>query len=169
MSAAPTVPEAGAGDRSPGDRPPAELLTRLQAYLAARSTLTLATAGPGGAPQAADLFFVADQALNLYFVSSPGSRHSRALISDPQVAATVHAETWEWQAISGLQLEGRVRALDGAEREAALARYSAKFPFVERFAVELAASACYCLTPDWLRWLDNSRGFGHRVEWRRGG
>jgi uncharacterized protein YhbP (UPF0306 family) len=141
------------------------LFARLAVFLAGQSTLTLATVAEDGRPLAAALFFVADEALNLYFVSGANSRHAQAIARDRRVAATVYASTWDWPSIAGLQLEGEARALSGAEREAALALYAGKFPFVAGMAARLAESTCYRITPRWLRWIDNRQGFGHREEW----
>lgn len=43
---------------------------------------------------AAPLFFVADEALNLYFVSGAKSRHSLNLTHEPRAAVAVYGETW---------------------------------------------------------------------------
>ncbi len=55
----------------------ADLKSRLQAFLAQHNTMTLATVDAAGAPHAAAVFYAADDALNLYFLSSPNSRHSQ--------------------------------------------------------------------------------------------
>lgn len=144
-----------------------DLLERLYRFLATRSTLTLATIGPDGAPLAAPLFFAADQSLNLYFVSSPDSRHSLALATRLHVAVSVYTETWDWREIQGLQMEGTARSLARAARDAALAVYTAKFPFVAGMRPLLDASTFHSIAPDWIRWIDNTRGFGYREEWRR--
>ncbi len=146
-----------------GGVPPPALLRE---FFAAHSTLALAALGPGGAPLAAPLFFAADDELNLYVVSAADSRHSLAIARDGRVAASVYAETWDWQSIHGVQLEGVARALSGPERDAALAVYAAKFPFVQGMAALLDASTFYRITPHWIRWIDNRQGFGHKEEWR---
>jgi uncharacterized protein YhbP (UPF0306 family) len=142
----------------------AELRRRIADYLAGHTTLTLATVGPDGSPQAAPLFYASDEVLNLIFLSSPDSRHSRNLARDPHAAAAIYDETWEWQAIRGLQVEGQVERLEGAAREEAEALYRAKYPFVVAFAQQIEASAFYRLRPRWLRYLDNSVAFGWRAE-----
>jgi uncharacterized protein YhbP (UPF0306 family) len=43
-------------------------------------------------------------------------------------------------------------------------RYRAKFPFVDDFQAEVSRSNFYVLTPRWVRLIDNSQGFGHKVE-----
>ncbi|MCC7358946.1 MAG: pyridoxamine 5'-phosphate oxidase family protein [Anaerolineales bacterium] len=140
-------------------------LAALTSFLAAHSTLTLATAGPDGGPSAASLFFAADEAARLYWVSAPSTHHSRNLAADPRAAVTISAATWQWAEIAGVQMEGAVRALPhGAEWQAAWALYEAKFPFAAQFAAELSRADFYVLTPRWARLIDNGRGFGHKDE-----
>jgi uncharacterized protein YhbP (UPF0306 family) len=110
-------------------------------FLSQRSTLTLATADEAGQPYAASLYFVHDDGLRLYFFSSPESRHTRHLLNRPEVAVTIHGEPWDWRTIQGLQLTGRA---------------------------DPAHARLYRITPRWVRWIDNTRGFGYRVEWRLG-
>ncbi|MGH2522511.1 MAG: pyridoxamine 5'-phosphate oxidase family protein, partial [Anaerolineales bacterium] len=79
------------------------LKSEIYRFLAAHSTLTLATLNPDGQPMAASLFFVADAELNLYWVSGPRSRHSLNLEKNARAAVTVHNETWTWTEIAGVQ------------------------------------------------------------------
>lgn len=83
------------------------------------------------------------------------------------MAATIHEDYDDWRAIRGIQLEGDVAFLDGAEKEAAIARYQARFPFVTtagELAVALAKISWFRLRPVRLYFIDNSRGFGRREE-----
>jgi len=137
----------------------------LTAFLAEQSTLTLATVGQAGQPMAASLFFVADQAVRVYWLSAASSRHSRNLAAQPRAAITVHAATWRWNEIAGVQLEGTVSVIPaGAAWEAAWALYLAKFPFAADFQAELARSNFYVLAPRWARLIDNKQGFGNKAE-----
>jgi len=90
----------------------------------------LATVGPDGEPQAADLYYAETDDLTLYFISAAGSRHAANVARDPRVAATVHADSTHWRDIRGVQLEGTCARITGAERAKAWARYTAKFPFI---------------------------------------
>jgi len=141
---------------------------RALAYLAAHNVATLATSDAEG-PWAAAVFYVND-GYTLYFLSAPTTRHARHLAADSRVALTVQEDYARWQDIKGVQLEGRVTRLAGAEAEAAYARYAAKFPFTnagaaaEVLARALAKIAWYRLAPARLYFIDNSLGFGHRDE-----
>jgi uncharacterized protein YhbP (UPF0306 family) len=139
----------------------------IRSFLAGQSTLSLATLGPDGHPQAASLFFVADDQLCLYWTSGPHSRHSLNLAHDARAAVTVHASVWSWTEIRGVQMEGQVERLPAGEAwQAAWQRYLAKFPFVREFQAEVSRSNFYRFTPEWVRLVDNSQGFGHKDEFR---
>ncbi len=144
---------------------------QIRQFLLRQSTLTLATVSQAGAPAAADLYFTADDLLNLFFVSEPGAGHARNIAANAAVAATVHAPAWDWKDIRGVQLEGSCEALTGkVERVSALARYGRKFGFVSSLSAAegvtfLARHNVYRIVPHWIRWLDNRVAFAHREEW----
>lgn len=138
-------------------------------FLADHRTLTLATIGPDGQPQAADLYYVPSDELALYFISVPRSRHAVNVARDPHVAATIHADSSQWHDIRGVQLEGTCVRVTGPERLTAWARYTARFPFVltdVALAGALQKVDLYRIIPYWLRWIDNSSGLGHNPEWQ---
>lgn len=148
---------------------PDDLRLELQAFLASQSTMALATAGEeDGRPQVAPLFFASDEALNLYWISSPDSRHSVNIADWNDASAAIYAHTWDWSGIKGVQVSGDAMAVrDDDERRRALELYRAKFPFVnDRFMDLIEASVFYVLRPTWLRWLDNERRFGYKQEFR---
>lgn len=152
-----------------GDLPvlPDDVRAALSEFLGQHSTLALSTAGLyDGRPQVAPLFFVSDEALNLYWISDPDSRHSRNIADWSDVAAAVYAHPWDWQSIKGVQIEGTAMPVtEDDERQHALALYCAKFPFAsDKFADLIAQSVFYVLRPRWLRWIDNERRFGYKQE-----
>jgi len=145
------------------------LRDRAQAFLEAHHVLTLATAGEEG-PWAAAVFY-ASRGFTLWFLSAPTTRHARNLAARPRVAATVQEDTADWRAVRGVQLEGAVRLLEGAEAEEARALYGAKFPLVAsgggappEIAAALARVRWYRLAPERLYLIDNAAGFGKREE-----
>jgi len=144
---------------------PMETREVIRAFLEQQSTLTLATVDSDGSPQAAPLFYVSDDALNLYWLSSPASRHSLNLVARPRVAVVIYPAVWAWTAIRGLQIEGESRAVpDALQREIILARYRQKFTLPPEFSPLIEQSALYTLRPAWIRWLDNGVSFGYKVE-----
>jgi hypothetical protein len=148
---------------------------RIAAFLAAHTTLTLATVGPDGAPAAAAVFYAHDDDLNLYFLSEEKTLHAQNILADPRVAAAIHADGQDWRAIRGVQVRGRAELLAGANALHAAALYGRKFAFVgallagaEGPAVlsgPLAKARFWRLEPAWFRLIDNTQGFGHKTEW----
>jgi uncharacterized protein YhbP (UPF0306 family) len=148
---------------------PRALRARVLAYLRAHHVMTLATHGRAG-PWAAAVFY-ASEGFKLYFLSSPASRHCRELAARPAAAATIQEDYADWPQIKGVQLEGAVRELRGAQAEHARRLYGEKFPVIRRLAGAPAAIAAamnkvrwYELTPARLYFVDNAAGFGHRDE-----
>ncbi|KNB52045.1 pyridoxamine 5'-phosphate oxidase [Streptomyces caatingaensis] len=154
----------------------------IRAALDAHSTLTLAYVDADG-PQACAVFYAvfcpvteasgATGAPALVFVTSPTTRHGRALLpGDVPVAFTAQRDGQEWTGLTGVQGRGLCRRLAGAERAAALEAYRERFPYVEhdeRLRQAMERADLWELRPRWLRLVDNGRGFGHRTEWSEGG
>ena len=147
----------------------AALRSRIEAFLQEHHVMSLATSGPEG-PWSAAVFY-ANDGLTLYFVSAPGSRHSRDIEASGRAAATIHRDVGDWREIRGIQLEGEAARVDGTERATALARYGRKFPLIANLAsapLEIAAAMArvewYRLSPRRVRLVDNTLGFGHREE-----
>jgi len=147
---------------------------RVCALLASNRTMTLASAGANG-PWAAPVFYAerfgADGALRLVFVSSPASRHAVDLAFDGRVAAAVHDDAHDWQAIRGVQLAGRVRALGADELHEAQRLYAAKFPVIgdpaqapEPIARALSHARWFVLVVERAFLTDNTVAFGKREE-----
>lgn len=134
------------------------------AYLAAHQVVTLATHGPEGLWAAA--VFYASDGFDLCFLSAGHTRHARNIAASPAVAATIQEDYRDWPSIQGIQLSGAARQLTGDEREAAIALYRAKYPFIAQpipaLVTALTRVNWYRLTPDELYFVDNTKGFGHR-------
>lgn len=142
-----------------------ELIQELRAYLEERSTMTLATIGKKGEPQSAPLFFVADEELNLYFLSDEDSRHGANIMERSVVAVSIYTETHDWRNICGVQLEGVASLInDPSIKSHAWSRYKSKFPFVVTLAARVMASRWFVVHPTWIRWIDNQVRFGYKQE-----
>jgi uncharacterized protein YhbP (UPF0306 family) len=138
-------------------------------YLGGHHVMTLGTWGEDG-PWAAAVFY-ASRGTDLYFLSSPTSRHGRNMAAYPRVAATIQEDYRDWRDIRGIQLEGEVTRLQGDEAKAARLLYAEKFPVAAPLAQApapivqaLAQIAWYRLRPERLFYIDNGKGFGHRDE-----
>lgn len=139
------------------------------AYIAERNVMTLATSGPEGV-WAAAVFYV-NNGFTFYFLSAASTRHSINMTASPRVAATIQLDYDNWRDIKGVQLEGEVVELAGAEKAAAIARYGVKFPVVgtalkapAEISKALARVSWYKLVPERLFFIDNAKGLGHRDE-----
>jgi len=148
---------------------------RIAAFLAAHTTLALATVGPDGAPAAAAVFYAHDDALNLYFLSEERTQHGQNLLRNAQVAGTIQADGQDWRAIQGLQVRGRAFPVAGGELAHAAAVYGRKYAFVAALlagsggpgvlAGPLAKARFWVLRPAWVRLIDNTVRFGFKEEW----
>ena len=145
----------------------AALPDAVAAHLASHHVMTLATVGEDG-PWAAAVFY-AHEGASLYFLSAPSTRHCRNLAHDARCAVTIQHDVADWPAVLGLQIEGRARALDGAEARAAHEVYGRKFALVAdlgRAPLAIAAAFArirwYRLDAERVHLIDNRRGFGHR-------
>src|SRR5437763_446098 len=126
--------------------------------LNAQSTLALATCDADGTPGIAPLFYLPDSELRLYWFSSPASAHSRNLKRDPRASVTVFTSTANWREIRGVQMRGTVRAASDPEIRRA---YIERFRLGKLPQAAMASSRLYCFEPSWIRYVDNTRGFGY--------
>ena len=135
------------------------------ALLKSQSTLALATTAVDGSPQIAPLFYLADQALNLYWLSSARSLHSRNLERCPSAAIAVYRPAEAWKEICGVQMRGAVAVIAAStERRQIVEAYSERFKLSPLFHARIARSRLYRFQPEWVRYLDNSKGFGYKFE-----
>ena len=108
--------------------------------------LSLATVDDGGV-WACDVIYVHDDELNIYWMSDPEVRHSRAIQSHPQAAGVVTV-SGQGEDNLGVQIEGVVEKILGARFDLAqkhLAKRQ-KPPPTETLDV-LHGDAWYCLKP----------------------
>lgn len=135
-------------------------------YLFQHQVMTVATIGAKG-PWAAAVFYV-NEGFAFYFLSAGHTRHSQNIARDGRVSATIQEDYKDWPAIKGIQLEGIVQQLEGAERQRAQTLYEEKYPFIKnatsQIRLGLARVNWYRLLPDRLYFIDNSKGLGHRDE-----
>ena len=150
----------------------AELEEQVLAYLRTHNTMTLATSA-GNVPWAATVFYANDR-WQLYFFSSPDARHSQNLRENSRAAVTIQEDYHDWRTIQGIQLEGRVAAVEGVlEKAQAMAVYARKYADIIKLFNDPASGILhkaflkvkfYRVTPEKIFYIDNARGFGQRQE-----
>ncbi|MEX0775946.1 MAG: pyridoxamine 5'-phosphate oxidase family protein [Phycisphaeraceae bacterium] len=146
-----------------------EIRDEVARFLGDARVAGLATVDDAGLPHAANLWYASDADWRLYWVSNPASAHSRHLVGRPGVALTIYAHTDQALQLHGLQIQGAARALAPGTAEArhALATYARKYPLIAASALfkqRISGERFYEVTPRWLRWIDNRRGFGFKVD-----
>lgn len=140
-------------------------LELVAALLGEETTLSLATTGEDGQACVAPLFYVVDKELTLYWLSSESSRHSLNLAANPRAAATVYRSVESWREIRGVQLRGAVSKVTESERRNALVKaYCERFKLGRVPRMFIRISTLYCMKPEYIRYIDNARGFGYRFE-----
>ncbi len=145
-------------------------------FLASHTTMTLATSGEDG-PWATALFYAHDPDLRLYFISAKNTRHAADIERNPKVAVAVNAQHKDWSDIPGLQIGGLAEIVPSDQRAGAVEIYLAKFPALHplfsaprneqesRIAKAFAASPFYRVRPNRIRFIDNTKAFGHSDEY----
>lgn len=74
--------------------------------------LSLATVDEGG-PWVSDLVYVFDDDLNIYWLSMPEARHSKAILKHPMVAGTVTISTRSKEPNEAIQIAGTAEKIEG--------------------------------------------------------
>ncbi len=149
-----------------------ELKHQILSYMESHNTMTLGTSH-GDIPWAATVFYASD-GLRLYFFSAPDSRHCQNLTANPRVAVTIQEDYRDWRKIKGIQLEGKVVAVDSLiEKGKAMIVYARKYPEVMKLFTNPTSGVFYqaflkvkfyCVLPERVFYIDNEQGFGKRQE-----
>lgn len=151
-----------------------ELRDTILKYMKEHNAISLASERDG-IPHAASVFYV-NIGFDLYFLSSPSSRHGENFAQNPRVSGTINEDYSNWLTIKGIQLEGIVENIGGILKNRDIAKeYIKKFPNVADFllsphklglsvARKVAKVKFYKLTPLKVYFINNELGFGHRGE-----
>jgi uncharacterized protein YhbP (UPF0306 family) len=143
-------------------------LERIAKLLREQTTLSLATSDENGLPSAAPLFYIADEELTLYWLSSQSSQHSRNLQRRPCAAATVYCPAMGWKEIRGVQMRGAVSIVTEPERRSAHVKaYCERFKLGRVFRLAIRRSILFALQPEFFRSIDNTKAFGDNYELTR--
>lgn len=128
------------------------------ALLREQNTLALATTDDTGEACIAPLFYIADEGLSLFWLSSRASLHSVNLIRTPRAAATVFRHADNWKEIRGVQMRGSVTVItDRKRRREVIKTYCQRFKLKSVFRGTIRQCALFEFRPEFIRYIDNSQ------------
>jgi len=133
-------------------------------FLQSESTLVVSTKDADGRVHSAPLFYSIAENLDLVWISSAKSRHSVSIGIEPDVAIAVFRSTFEWRKIVGVQMHGTCSIIAGAERKPILEAYCLRFQLGSVSSFAIARSLVYRFHPHWVRFIDNQKRFGYKLE-----
>jgi uncharacterized protein YhbP (UPF0306 family) len=123
-----------------------EVKKLIEKYLSEAQVMQLATTA-NDQPWACSVHFVADDNLNLYWISSPIRRHSQEIANNSKVAATIPIKFPEHPVV-GISVEGEATIVSTAD---AINLYDSKFGLSDGFKEKLqsgeADEKMYVLRP----------------------
>lgn len=136
-----------------------ELDERIVKFLKRHHVLTLATLSADGAPYCANAFYAYDAKRNrLIFTSDNATQHAQDMAANARVAASVVLETRIVGKVQGLQICGTAVRGDESDRKA----YIRRFPY----AAAIGELHLWSIEPDFMKYTDNTLGFGKKLIWR---
>ncbi|PIE03417.1 MAG: hypothetical protein CSA81_02285 [Acidobacteria bacterium] len=116
-------------------------------------------------PYSAPCFYVfRPEAGELTFVSSPDTLHMQAAMTSDWVAGSVYRSTETVEEIQGVQFRGKLKVLSDREEQTARHRFTRRFPYPVP-----EGTKSWCLELLWVKFTDNTRGFGFKEIWTRSG
>lgn len=136
----------------------AEVLKRVERFLAKHHVLSLATSGER--LWCASIFFAYDEEAVAFIVASdPTTEHMNNVVKNIKVAGTVALETKMVGKIQGIQFAGAMEKCPGELKS----RYFEAFPYARVMNPTL-----WIIRLDEVKMTDNTLGFGKKITWKRG-
>ena len=133
----------------------------IRRFLSRHHVMTLATVDDAGEAWCSNEFYALDAGRGLLiFTSDPKTAHAAHMSVKPEVAASVVLETRVVGRVQGCQIRGRAAQADDEARR----RYLRRFPYA---AAMLATTEVWALTVDYVKFTDNTLGFGKKLVWQR--
>ena len=125
--------------------------------------MSLATQDDGGI-WVADVIFIHDDDLNMYWMSHPECRHSKAISGNIRVAGTITTSTKGGEPNFGIQFEGTAEKIEGARHDLTVKHFSKRGrPAPSETEDVLEGDSWYKFTPSKIRLIDE-QNFGYDVQ-----
>ncbi len=94
----------------------------IKKYLASAKMMQLATSNKDQ-PWACTVYFAFDQSLNLYWISTPGRRHSKEISNNPKVAGVIVLPHTPGDKARGLQFQGTAEEITEPTKIKSMAKF----------------------------------------------
>ncbi len=134
---------------------------RISRFIRRHHVLTLGTVADGQ-PWCASIFYAYDPVRNAFvYTSERQTRHGREAGENPAVSASIVLETRVVGRVRGLQITGHTRPVEGNDGWARGA-YLKRFPYAAAVPLDL-----WILEPHYMKFTDNTLGFGKKLIYRR--
>jgi len=131
-------------------------------FIANHHVLTLSTSADNQ-PYTSNCFYVFDKEnISFIFTSNPTTRHGSEMLKNENVAANIVLETKAVGKIQGLQMLGKVAALEGSADKKAKLKYLKHYPYAI-----LKLETMWELKINFFKLTDNRLGFGKKLIWER--
>jgi len=124
--------------------------------------MSLATHDNTG-PWIADVIFICDENFNIYWMSDPNTRHSRAVLKNNKAAGSITYSTKSKEPNLGIQFEGETEQLQGIQFELLVKHLEKRgypVPEVSQANKILDEDCWYKLTPSKIFLIDEEN-FGY--------
>ena len=135
-----------------------------QKFIEMHNTMTLATIGKGKPAAAAVFYAPIKKGKSLVFVSSEKSEHIINSKDNNSCAVTIQDDGLEWNLIRGLQIKGKIILA----KEKYWKYYFERYDYIKSdstLSKALEKVKLYELKIEWVRIIDNTKGFGNREEY----
>lgn len=131
-------------------------------YLQRQHVLTLATQDAEGLWCASCFYFFDAASVSCYLMTSDSSRHTQAMLVNPQIAGTIAEQTRNVAKIQGIQFNAIAKRVYEADEPAIKHQYCEHFPVARLKSAPLWQLELYS-----IKMTDNLLGFGKKHLWQR--
>lgn len=130
---------------------------RIVDFIKRHHVLTLATVSGEGEPYCAACFYAYDKERNrLIFTSDDTTRHAQQMLENKRVAVGITLETRIVGKVQGVQICGIAERGDEEDRK----RYIKRFPYAAAAPLNI-----WAVVPTFIKFTDNTLGFGKKLIW----
>jgi uncharacterized protein YhbP (UPF0306 family) len=137
-----------------------DLKQQIKNYLKDKRVMQLATSSDNQ-PWVCSIHFYMDAEFNFYWISSTSRRHSKDVVTNKNVSATIliHEDTTDEPYVVGISTEGKAKLVDRDELKVVVEKFAQKFNKPTNFVPDnlngRTTYKFYCFKPTKLVLFDN--------------